>query len=208
MKPLPPISFWAKTLIAEASVSLALLSSGGTSLAADASSSPAEPIDLTTAYTKPISVVTNNWKTAVVGHQVFHGVPFQIDGVIYLWGTGPSAGNSSPWPEFVPGIAVNRKFQALYVCHSSYYKSPDDTPVFQVVFRYGDSSSLTNTLCFGDDILDWKVSPKEAPLRTPSGTNSMLAWIGGEFSAKEKTPLRNKHDRAAESAPGPDSGNH
>jgi hypothetical protein len=49
---------------------------------------------------------------------------------------------------------------------------------------------MTNTLCFGDDFLDWKVSPNEAPLRTPSSNNSMLAWMGGEFSPTQKTRLR------------------
>jgi hypothetical protein len=167
----------------------------GRALAGDTKSTLPQPVDLTKAYNDTADKLTNMtgfvaWKGCLFGHQVFHGVPFQIDGLIYLWGNGPSGNGSSGFPEIVPDIAVNRKFPSLYVCHGSYYKSPDDTPVVKVVFHYEDGSSFTNTLLFGDDILDWKVSGHEAPLRTPSGTNSSLAWIGGEFSPKEKTPLR------------------
>lgn len=186
-------SLLARAVIVTALLSLALFFSNGSCLAADTSTSTAQPLDLTAQYNAPASVLTNinsfpAWKTAAFGHQVFHGVPFQIGGALHLWGTG--SGTSSPYPEGVSNIVVNRKFPTLYICHGSYYKTPDDTPVFKVILRYDDASSQTNTLCFGDDILDWKVSGKEAPLRTPSGTNSMLAWIGGEFSPQEKSRLR------------------
>lgn len=187
--------FLAETIAVVIFASLVLLASGGSVRAGDTASSSPQPIDLTQVYSSTANTLTNMtnfvaWKSCLFGHQVFHGVPFQIDGLVYLWGNGPSGNGSSGNPEIVPGIAVNRKFQSLYICHGSYYKSPDDTPVAKVVFRYEDGSSFTNMLLFGDDILDWKVSGREAPLRTPSGTNSSLAWIGGEFSPKEKTPLR------------------
>ena len=195
MNLIPRNFFPPRTLAVAATAAVVLLSSNRIALAEDATSSSAQAMDLTPVYSSTANTLTNMtnfvaWKSCLFGHQVFHGVPFQIGGLIYLWGNGPSGKGSSGNPEIVPGIAVNRKFQSLYLCHGSYYKSPDDTPVVKVVFHYDDGSSFTNTMLFGDDILDWKVSGHEAPLRTPSGTNSSLAWIGGEFSPKEKTPLR------------------
>jgi hypothetical protein len=181
-----------KTIVVSGLAAMVCLA--GISRAADAGK-PAEPLDLTDKYTAPVSTLTNQpgfpaWQTAAVGRQVFHQVPFQIGGVVYLWGEGRSTNHTSPHPQLVPGIAVNRKFQTLYVCHGSYYKSPEATPVCALVFHFEDSSSVTNTLRYGEDILDWKVSRNEAPLLTPYGTNSMLAWMGGCFSPTEKQPLR------------------
>lgn len=180
---------------AVALVALTLIFLAGTSWAADSAANTTEPVDLTGKYNTPVTILTNMngfpaWKSAAVGHQVFHGVPFQIGGLIYLWGQGKSTNQHSPYPERVTDIAVNRKFETLYICHGSYYKSPDDTPVVKVVFRYDDGSAATNTLCFGNDILDWKVSHNEAPLATPSARNSMLAWMGGVFSPTDNSPLR------------------
>jgi hypothetical protein len=195
MKPITITLLRVKVQSAVALISLTLLFIVGTSRAADTTASPAEPVDLTGKYNTPVNVLTNMngfpaWKSAAVGHQVFRGVPFQIGGLIYLWGEGRATNHTSSFPERVPDIAVNRTFQTLYLCHGSYYKSPDETPVFQVVFRYDDGSSATNALRFGDDILDWKVSQREAPLRTPSGPNSMLAWMGGVFSPTDNSQLR------------------
>jgi hypothetical protein len=154
----------------------------------------AEPIDLTGKYSVTLASMTNStwlaWKTTPVGHQVFHGVPFEIGGLVYLWGEGKSTNHSSPYPERVGGIAVNRKFETLYVCHGSYYKSPDELPVVLVVLRYADGAAATNTLRYGDDIIDWKVSRNESPLRTPAAANSSLAWVGGVFSATDNSRLR------------------
>lgn len=163
----------------------------GNSRAADNS---AQPVDLTSKYPVPIYVLTNgNWlalKTMPVGHQVFRHVPLEIGGEIHLWGEGKGTNHMSSYPEKVSDIAVNRKFEALYVYHGSYYKSPDGTPVFQVVLRYEDGSTATNTLSFGADILDWMVSGHEEPLRSPYSTNSEIAWVGGRFSETQDNRLR------------------
>jgi hypothetical protein len=167
----------------------------GLSRAAEVSPDSVQPIDLTGKYTTPRKFLTNEnslpaWKTVALGHQVFRGVPFQIEGLIHLWGEGRSTNHTSPFPEQVRDIAVGQQVQTLYVCHGSYFKSPSGTPVFRLVFRYQDGSSATNTLCFGADILDWLVGSNEAPLKTPSSPNSMMAWIGGEFSPTQKNRIR------------------
>jgi hypothetical protein len=154
----------------------------------------AEPVDLTGKYATTATALTNSgwyaWKSCPLGHQVFRGVPFEIGGVIYLWGYGRATNNSSPYPEQVSGIAVNRTFATLYVLHGSYFMTPENTPVVEVAFRYGDGSAATNTLRFGADMLTWPISLEEAPLQTPYSTNSEIAWMGGVFSPAYKSRLR------------------
>lgn len=180
-----------------ATVVLVLVLAFGFSRAADVSSSSAEPVDLTGKYLFPVSTLTNTnyfawmaWTTVPLGHQVFRNVPFEIGGQIRLWGEGRSDGYATSFPKQVPDITVNRKFETLYVCHGSGFKSPDGTPVCEIVFRYADGSSATNTLRFGADMLDWMVGGNEEPLRTPYATNSMIAWVGGRFSKTQDNRLR------------------
>lgn len=172
----------------------ALLFFAGAAGAADVSSDTAQPVDLAGKYTVPLSSMTNStWlalKTIPVGHQVFHHVPFDIEGQIHLWGYGRSSNNTSPYPELVPDIPVKRQFETLYVYHGSYYKSPEGTSVCKVVLRYDDGTSATNTLRFAADILDWMVGNHEEPLRTPYATNSLMAWVGGRFSDTQENRLR------------------
>jgi hypothetical protein len=157
----------------------------------------AQPVDLTGKYLFSISTLTNTnyfawmaWSTVPVGHQVFRNVPFEIGGQIRLWGEGRGDGYATSFPKQIPDIAVNRKFETLYICHGSGFKSPDGTPVCNLVLRYEDGSSATNTLRYGADMLDWMVGGNEAPLRTPYATNSMLAWVGGRFSKTQDNRLR------------------
>lgn len=154
----------------------------------------AEPVDLTGKYAMTLGSMTNSgWlalKTIPVGHQVFRGVPFEIGGIVHLWGYGRNTNLSSPYPEKVSDIAVNRTFATLYVLHGVYYETPDDTPAVKVAFRYADGSAATNVLRCGADMVSWPISIEEAPLKSPYSTNSEIAWMGGQFSANYKGRLR------------------
>jgi hypothetical protein len=84
---------------------------------------------------------------------------------------------------------VNQKFETLYVCHGSFFESPDKTPVCGVVLHYEDGSSATNQLLYGADVLDWIDNHAKVPA-APTGPNSKLAWVGGVFSPQKNQPLR------------------
>jgi hypothetical protein len=135
------------------------------------------------------------WKTVPVGFQVFDQVPLQIDGMICLWGESNAKKLHIVFPEFVPGIEVNQKFQTLYVYHGAFFTAPSGTPVCDLVFHYGDGSSVTNQLLYGEDILDW-VAKNDRPaggtarIAGPTAPRSKLAWVGGSFSPTKKAPLR------------------
>jgi RNA polymerase sigma factor (sigma-70 family) len=152
----------------------------------------AEPIDLTPNYTTPASYFDQitqfpAWKTVPRGFHVFNNLPLNIDGMICLWGEGNSTKHNLNFPEQIQDIKVGRKFQTLYVYHGAFFQCPEGTPVCKVVFRYEDNSSVTNALLYGTDILDWVANEQAI---SPTGTNSLLAWIGGASSPTSKTPMR------------------
>ena len=152
------------------------------------------PVDMTPNYTTPASYfdqITSYpaWGTVPIGFQVFDNVPLQIDGMICLWGGG-NAKKGLVFPEQLLGIAVNQKFQTLYVYHGAFFESPDKTPVYEVVFRYADGSSATNQLLYGADILDWVSKDRGKMTIGPTGSRSKLAWVGGTFKPGTKRPVR------------------
>lgn len=131
------------------------------------------------------------WQAIPTDFQVFDHVPFQIDGAMFLWG---SRFAKEDWAEQITNIAVNQKFQTLYLLHCAFHASPQRTPVYQVVFHYEDDAAApaTNVVLYGEDILDWytgKFTGKKRRLVPPRSPNSRLAWTGGAFSPDNKSPL-------------------
>lgn len=147
----------------------------------------AAPLDLTGNYIGSASDFQGSriWKAVPFGFQVFHHVPLQIGGMMILWGEG-NAKMGAVFPEQVLGIAVNQKFETLYVYHCTFFGSPNNTPVYDLVFRYEDDYSVTNIIRYGVDILD-SYSNQGKTVIGPTGPNSRLAWYG-ENSADRKTP--------------------
>ena len=149
----------------------------------------AVPLDLNDIYDRSASTFHKSpvWEDTPIGFQVFHHVPLQIDGYQLLWGEG-NAQTGGVFPEQVLGIAVNQKFETLYVYHCTFYGSPNNTPVYNLVFRYEDDYSVTNTIRYGIDTLDFN-TPGSIKNAGPTGTNSKVAWVGGSFTPDGKRPL-------------------
>src|SRR5262245_21123653 len=123
------------------------------------------------------------WACIPFGFQTFLHVPLQIDGIKCLWGSGNAQGGQG-FDEEVIGIPVNKKFETLYVYHCAFYGSPPGTPVYDLVFRYADGSSVTNRILYGVDVLDWLGTGG------PTGTNSRLAWKGVCTTGGRTQPMR------------------
>ncbi len=149
----------------------------------------AAPLDLTGNYIRSTARFYKSpvWKAVPIGFQVFHHVPLQIDGYMLLWGEG-NAQTGGVFPEQVLGITVNQKFETLYVYHCTFYGSPNNTPVYNLVFRYEDDYSVTNTIRYGVDVLDFN-TPGSIKNAHPTGANSKVAWVGGSFTPDGKRPL-------------------
>jgi len=149
----------------------------------------AAPLDLTDNYIGSASTFSRSpvWKNVPFGFQAFDHVPLQIDGYLLLWGEG-NATAGAVFPEQILGIPVNQKFETLYVYHCTFFGSRNNTPVYNLVFRYADDESVTNTIRYGVDVIDFNTrgSIKNA---APTGTNSKVAWVGGSFTPDGKRPL-------------------
>lgn len=149
----------------------------------------AAPLDLTGNYIGSASTFNQSriWKAVPIGFQVFHHVPLQIEGTLCLWGDGNTK-MKDIFPEQILGIPVNQKFETLYVYHCTFFGSPNNTPVYNLVFRYEDDYSVTNTIRYGVDTLDFN-TPGGKTKTGPTGTNSTVAWVGGSFTEDGKRPL-------------------
>jgi hypothetical protein len=148
------------------------------------------PVDLTGHYATPAFALENSssyWGEVPWEFQVFHHVPLQIDGIMYLWGAGNARGGAV-YPEEILGIAVNQKFETLCVYHCTFYASPKNTPVYDLVFRYENGDSATNTIRYGVDTLDFN-TPGGKKIVGPSGHNTKVAWVGSSFTSDGKHPL-------------------
>lgn len=162
----------------------------------------AEPLDLTVYYDKQAANFDNEWSAVPSGFQTFCRVPLQIDGSLQLWGAGFPAYGSGSGAEEILGIPVNRSFETLYVYHTAIFWSPNNAPIYQLVFRYDDGDSVTNTIRYGADILDWFANTnRRGEVIAPTSRHSRLAWHG-EYSADgKKTLLRFSLTEVANSNP-------
>jgi hypothetical protein len=150
------------------------------------------PVDMTARYMVPAyqfdSLQTLGWRSVPIGFQVYVHVPFNVDGMICLWG-GRSAKGGLTLPDADTDIAVNQKFQTLYVYHAAFFASPHNTPVYDLVFNYADGSSVTNQVLYGADVLDWNVK-RSRNAKGPTGARSKVGWQGGTFTPGKNDPLR------------------
>ena len=119
------------------------------------------------------------WSAVPRDFQVFHHVPFQIDGMLCLWGAS-NAKNGYTLPEQALNVGITGTFNTLYIYHATFYPSPPGTPVYEVVFRYQDGSSATNEIVYGDDVFDWFGDGM------PANSRSRVAWRG-QYTGTGKT---------------------
>jgi RNA polymerase sigma factor (sigma-70 family) len=149
----------------------------------------AEPLDLTAQYDTLSSNFGKEMTAVPRGFQTFDHVPLQINGSKCLWGTGYSQYGGPIGDPQLLGIPVTRRFETLYVCHTAIFSSRNNTPVYELVFRYEDGDSVTNLIRYGADVLDWYANTDRKVIG-PSGYNSRLAWHGWNFADGKTTPLR------------------
>jgi hypothetical protein len=148
----------------------------------------ATPLDLTGQYAvRAEKDSSGSWGGMPCEFQVFHHVPLQIDGMLYLWGAG-NAKKGAVFPEEALGIPVNQTFQSLYVYHCTFYKSHRGAPVYNLVFRYEDGDSATNTVLYGRDTMDFD-TPGGKVAKGTYNHNSKVAWMGSADMPEGKRTL-------------------
>jgi hypothetical protein len=96
-------------------------------------------------------------------------------------GEAPARRNNITFRTNRLGIPVHQKFASLYVFHFAEWSDRRGTPVYDLVLRYEDGSSVTNEIEYGTDIYDFYAPPNDTT--EPSGSNSIVAWRG-HFTVK------------------------
>lgn len=116
------------------------------------------------------------WESVPKGRQLFDDVPFEVDGMIRLFGTRPPP-HGTIYREQVTGIPVERKFHALHVLHGTGWTGTDGTLVARIVFNYADGARVGFPIVYGEHVRDWwRRSAREA--NRVNDPNSALVWEG------------------------------
>ena len=88
------------------------------------------------------------------GRQVFAGTPFQIDGVILLYGDNWSQ-HQHPARTNVNGIAVGKKFERLHLLVGSEFSDKDGEDIAKIQLAYSNGSNSVLQLRYGEQVRDW-----------------------------------------------------
>lgn len=119
------------------------------------------------------------------GRQVLKGIPFEIHGVVQLQGAEWKKRGYN-YPEAVDGIAVGTTGQRIHLLHAtSAVADPPGTAVAALVLHYSDGSQTRFDIRQGVEVLDWWDWPRAA-VKKPSGSNTIVAWTGGNLAAEHQ----------------------
>ena len=154
------------------------------------------PIDLTAFYDLRAhdSSQFGAWEVVPKGRQHFDGTPFEIGGMIRLYGTRPPP-HGTRYRDEVTGIPIGRKFEALHLLHGTGWTTNDGTLVARVIFHYADGDRVSFPIVYGEHVRDWwRRSSSEANL--VNDPRSSLVWEGsnrGTGLRFYRTTLLNPH---------------
>jgi hypothetical protein len=99
---------------------------------------------------------------ALAGKREFDGVPFQVDGVIRLYGRTPETNRQEVYPESVTGIEVGRSFKELHLVHYAMWPDVVGDAVANIVLHFADGTTATLPIQYGVHVLDWSDLPSYA----------------------------------------------
>ena len=137
------------------------------------------PIDLSKQFQYPASQFENAtsfpWPVVPQGAINILDVPFQIAGAIMFWGK-ENADRGMLFAEAVRDIKCQQSFESLYVLHGGFFKSDAGMPVLDVIFRYKNGDSHSDTMVYGGDVIDWYVK-SDVKSQAPTSKRSLLAWV-------------------------------
>lgn len=116
------------------------------------------------------------------GLQELAGVPFELNGLLQLFGAGPARGRSI----FRDRVAIDlggRPFGQLHVLHGTAYSAPVGTPVARLVFRYTDGTRHEQPILYGHHVRDWWRAKVELPARVVD-PQTKVVWRGTHRQAE------------------------
>lgn len=153
---------------------------------------PAEPLDLTGSYQTKASqfdrITAYPWRAVPRGPKTLGNVPLAIGGMICLWGE-TNASSGLVFPEKVNDIPVSRKFDTLYVYHSTFNAAHDGSPVYHLTLWYENGTSSMTTICYGAQLRDWWQTPNER-VSELTDSRSKMVWREDSPDSKVDSPVK------------------
>jgi len=119
------------------------------------------------------------------GRQVLDGVPFQMDGVIELYGSGPGQ-TKNPARTNVAGIPVNRICERIHLLAATDDTVAETNVVATIRLRYADESEAKLEIRFGYQVRRWVANMFRAQgaLKDPA---TRIAWTGQHAEAARQS---------------------
>jgi uncharacterized GH25 family protein len=122
---------------------------------------------------------TNTLWKALVGRQVFDGLPFLFEGRMCVYGKkmGPEKQGDTPtYPDLI-GIPVGRQFEELLLVHYSQWADVEGQEIALVRLNYADGTKHEFPILFGGHVRDWqRMASEEKELLTDP--NTKIFWRG------------------------------
>ncbi|MEX2409795.1 MAG: hypothetical protein WD607_00245 [Candidatus Paceibacterota bacterium] len=107
------------------------------------------------------------------GIQEFEGVTFDVRGLVQLAANHTMDVTGVVFPEAIKGIAVNRKGQRLHFLQGCFWGADEGAKLGEYIIHYADGQTRTAPIIYGENILDWWVSPEGGTL-----SNAKVVWHG------------------------------
>jgi hypothetical protein len=143
---------------------------------------------LTDAFFASKGMRGNDLSDLPKGAQRFVEVPFQVEGVIQLWGKGMGEKLSGQFPKEVLNLRIGKRCTNVHLLHGAGFYDPDGTPVAKLVLHYVDLSQHEIDLKAGEHLRDWWGSPSQR-MKDPG---TLVAWSGQNPYVRKLGPV-SKH---------------
>lgn len=145
----------------------------------------ATAVDLSSAY--QISFAQRPFFKTFTGRQVIDNLPFQIDGLVLLYGKTEASRSSKPLPDTVKGIRIGRKFDDLYMIHYTSWPDVEGQTVAYVCLNYADGTESIFPVRYGFQVRDVNNLPsyEKETMADPATT---ICWR--HAPVKYKAPVR------------------
>ena len=88
------------------------------------------------------------------GRKIVDGLPFDVDGEIYLYGKSPADRNDVRRDE-VSEIKIGRKFDELHLIHAVQWRECYGCPVATIRLHYADGTSHDFEIRYNFQVIDW-----------------------------------------------------
>jgi predicted choloylglycine hydrolase len=129
------------------------------------------------------------------GKQVIDGLPFNVDGMVSLYGQSAAKGRPTG-PNDVIGVRVGCKFDEMHLVHMAGWSDAEGTSIAIVRFNYEDGSKDELPIVYGGHVRDWNRLASEET-ETLSDKDSKICWRGTPQGNKNprlfKSMLKNPH---------------